>query len=582
MKMALYRKYRSRSFSEIIGQDAVATALKNQIASGRFGHSYIFTGIRGTGKTSLAKILAKAVNCPESSGGEPCGVCDICRGIDDGSLLDVSEIDAASNSGVDNIRELRDETAFAPSVCRFRVYIIDEVHMLSKEAWGALLKIMEEPPAHVLFILATTEIHKVPATILSRCQRFDLKRIPKEKIKAHLKMIASKEDIELADSGADLIARLSDGAMRDALSLLDTCASLGGTVDEISVATLAGVADKSYLHALAEDIALKDMAKLFANLTRLYESSIDPSRLCNELLRHLRNLLVVKLAGESALSDCSASEVAICSEQHNLFTLDRLLRSLSKLTECADKLAYTPDRMLSLELCLVNLCTDQEMVAVEAKQSIAPHAIKPAKKPGEAQETEKTSDDAVCNTGNASSAGQIAEDDAPWIEKSPDIVKDSKRAVAVQIAAEPNAADVVTNTETMSKQLPEAPIKQKSPELVLSEGETLFEGWDSAVNSIRAVNPMLYGFLVGSHAYLSGSKLLIDGNEVFFKYMRENRDLSDAIADAVKTSSGIEVRIGIFDKKSHSVPMTNANAANELDDLLARAERGGIEIKMEE
>ncbi len=356
MKTALYRKYRPRRFCDVIGQDAVRAALKNQIASARFGHSYIFTGIRGTGKTTLARILAKAVNCPNTKDGEPCGVCDICVGIDEGTMLDITEIDAASNNSVDSIRELREETAFTPNVCAFRVYIIDEVHMLSASAWAALLKIMEEPPAHVIFILATTEIHKVPATILSRCQRYDLRRIPKEKIAALLLDIAKSEGISLTGDGALSIARLADGAMRDALSLLDTSSSLGGEIDSRAVSRLAGVADKSYLASLVDDIARGDIERLFGDLRSLYESSIDPVRLCYELLRRFRDLLALALAGESALEGGSSDELAVLSAQQKLFTVPQLLGILDKLTSTADKLAFAPDRTLALELALVNLC----------------------------------------------------------------------------------------------------------------------------------------------------------------------------------------------------------------------------------
>ena len=234
MYRALYRKWRPQRFEDVVGQRAIVTALKNQITAGRIGHAYLFTGVRGTGKTTCAKIFAKAVNCLEPENGDPCGECEVCRGIDNGSLLDVVEMDAASNNGVDDIRDLRDETAYTPSVCKYKVYIIDEVHMLSVAAFNALLKTLEEPPAHVIFILATTEIHKVPAAILSRCQRYDFTRITPADIAARVQQVAQAEQLELTEGAANLIARLADGALRDALSILDTCAGVAQSIDERS------------------------------------------------------------------------------------------------------------------------------------------------------------------------------------------------------------------------------------------------------------------------------------------------------------------------------------------------------------
>ena len=232
---ALYRKWRPRKFADVVGQEAIVTALQNQIAAGRIGHAYLFTGTRGTGKTTCAKIFAKAVNCLDTTSPDPCGECAVCKGIDEGTILDVSEIDAASNNSVDDIRDLRDETAYLPAVCKYKVYIIDEVHMLSTSAFNALLKTMEEPPEHVIFILATTEVQKVPATILSRCQRYDFQRITADKIAGRLEYVAGQENIELDHNAAELIGRLADGAMRDALSILDTCAGVSNTVDEALV-----------------------------------------------------------------------------------------------------------------------------------------------------------------------------------------------------------------------------------------------------------------------------------------------------------------------------------------------------------
>ena len=258
MYRALYRKWRPQRFEDVVGQRAIVTALKNQITAGRVGHAYLFTGVRGTGKTTCAKIFAKAVNCLHPHNGDPCGECEICKGIDNGSILDVVEMDAASNNGVDDIRDLRDETAYTPSACHYKVYIIDEVHMLSTAAFNALLKTLEEPPAHVIFILATTEIQKVPATILSRCQRYDFTRITADDIAKRLLYVAGEEKIDLDENAAQRIGRLADGAMRDALSILDTCAGVDNKVDEALVRRMAGVTDRGYLFEISDAINAHD------------------------------------------------------------------------------------------------------------------------------------------------------------------------------------------------------------------------------------------------------------------------------------------------------------------------------------
>ena len=301
MYRALYRKWRPRKFADVVGQEAIVTALQNQIAAGRIGHAYLFTGTRGTGKTTCAKIFAKAVNCLDTTSPDPCGECAVCKGIDEGTILDVSEIDAASNNSVDDIRDLRDETAYLPAVCKYKVYIIDEVHMLSTSAFNALLKTMEEPPEHVIFILATTEVQKVPATILSRCQRYDFQRITADKIAGRLEYVAGQENIELDHNAAELIGRLADGAMRDALSILDTCAGVSNTVDEALVRRMAGVTDRKYLFEISDAIAARDAVKALQEIAALRQQSVDMRRLCMELAGHYRNLMLSALPGGTDL-----------------------------------------------------------------------------------------------------------------------------------------------------------------------------------------------------------------------------------------------------------------------------------------
>ncbi|MEA5051754.1 MAG: DNA polymerase III subunit gamma/tau [Oscillospiraceae bacterium] len=523
MKTALYRKWRPQTFADVIGQDAVCAALLNQLRSGRVSHAYIFTGIRGTGKTTLAKILAKAVNCENPRDGEPCGKCASCRGIDDGSILDVTEIDAASNNGVDNIRDLRDETAFAPAVCKMRVYIIDEVHMLSTGAFNALLKTLEEPPAHVMFILATTEIHKVPATILSRCQRFDLKRISAAAIEARLLYIAGQEGIDLAPDGAKLLARLADGAMRDALSLLDTCASLGGTVDEQTVMRLAGVADKSYLFELTDDLRAGDAPALLARLAALYEDSVDAPRLCAELLRHLRNLLMTKVTGAPPAGEGSEETMRRYGEQSARFTVGELLAALDALGDTADRLGASLDRMLTLELCLLRLC--------EANAGALPTQAAPAQ------------------TASARTAPAPASPAPARKEEQPPTQTAPAQTVPAQEIAAPAPAPGALAV------------------------------WPQIVSELRAQHGMLYGFLANSHAYVTDTHVLIDAGDVFLNYIRENPDAKQAIKDAIEKVSGIRLPIGPYKHKKGAAPAA-APLQGKLDDLLRRAADSGIETEI--
>ena len=316
MYQALYRKWRPKDFSDVYGQPHVTRTLRSQLENGRISHAYLFTGSRGTGKTTCAKILSKAVNCLNPVDGNPCNECEICRGIENGSILDVIEIDAASNNGVDNIRDLREEANFTPANAKYRVYIIDEVHMLSIGAFNALLKTLEEPPSHVIFILATTEIHKLPSTILSRCQRFDFKRIAPEDITARLMYVAEKENVNLTSNAASLIARIADGGMRDALSLLDRCFAMGTDIDENTVSDAAGIAGTIHLFSFSEFVAKGDFTSSLRLVSKLHSESCDIDSLCTELTLHFRNLMVAKTVGDcEGLIVCSKDELEKIKER---------------------------------------------------------------------------------------------------------------------------------------------------------------------------------------------------------------------------------------------------------------------------
>lgn len=365
---ALYRKYRPQTFDDVSGQLAVTQTLKTQLITGKMSHAYLFTGSRGTGKTSCAKILAKAVNCLHPVDGNPCNRCAACLSIDSGSCMDVLEIDAASNNGVDNVRDLRDDAVYTPSEVKMRVYIIDEVHMLSISAFNALLKIIEEPPEHLLFILATTELHKVPATILSRCQRFSFRRISQEDIAARLQYVAYQENIDLDDGAARVLARLADGGMRDGLSLLDQCASATtGELTAEGVYACLGIAGERKCAELMGNIAAHDTKAALTLFNRLYAEGKDLGAMLDELACLTRDLLVLKTAGGAGiamLSGVAADKEALALAK--AFGTAELTRMMERLQSTMAGFTRSESRRMDAELCLVELCQPELSVDVSA------------------------------------------------------------------------------------------------------------------------------------------------------------------------------------------------------------------------
>lgn len=359
MYQALYRKWRPQTFADVVGQPAITDTLRAQITSGRFSHAYLFTGSRGTGKTTCAKILAKAVNCESPVNGDPCNKCPSCLGISSGQILDVVEIDAASNTGVDGVRELRDEAIYSPANVKKRVYIIDEVHMFSPSAFNALLKIMEEPPEHVLFILATTELHKVPATILSRCQRFTFKRIDSEDIKQRILYIAQSEGISIDDEAATFIARLCDGGMRDALSIFDQCAAYGeSSISVQTVENVVGLTGSSAIESLVDAIAGRDSASALSQLSDLYNGGRDLTSLLGELSAYFRDLLVEKVAEGAKINRMNVSVSATTvARQIEEFGENRLIAMISTISNTLSTISASANKRIDAEVCIVKLCT---------------------------------------------------------------------------------------------------------------------------------------------------------------------------------------------------------------------------------
>lgn len=389
MYQALYRKYRPKTFSEVVGQQHITDTLQRQVADGQVGHAYLFTGTRGTGKTTCARILAKAVNCQHPIDGAPCNQCAACRGIDDGSLLDVTELDAASNGSVNDARSLREEAVYPPAVLQKRVYIIDEVHMLSRDAFNALLKIMEEPPAHLLFILATTEIQKVPATILSRCQRFNFKRILPHDMEQQLLKVAKAEAIDLTPDGADLLARMANGALRDALSLLDQCRAAGAVVDGRSVLDTLGLAGSTQTVQLMRLLLARQGGDALALLDQLYRGGKDVGALLGELSDLCRDMTVLAAAPEGGAALLGGLyDRKTLSELTAEVPMRRLLYMTDTIQRTAAALPRSIRQRMDAELCLLRLCdeslsNDTEALAdrVSALEDALKKGVVPAERP---------------------------------------------------------------------------------------------------------------------------------------------------------------------------------------------------------
>lgn len=371
MYQVLYRKWRPKVFADVVGQPHITRTLLSEVRENRLAHAYLFTGSRGTGKTTCAKILSKAINCRNPQNGNPCNQCEICRGADDGTLLDIVEIDAASNRGIDDIRMLRDESNFTPAQATYRVYIIDEVHMLTIEAFNALLKTLEEPPEHVKFILATTEVHKLPSTILSRCQRFDFRRIEPRVIADRLMYVAREENAVLHEDAAMLIARIADGGMRDALSLLDSAISVSPEVTAAVVSDCAGLMGRDAIYDLVRSIAAGDTAACLSILDELHNASCDTERLIAELTNQFRNFLIFKTVQHPEnLIVCTQDELGLLSDMAGLFSTEGVLFALNVLTKTADAIKRTANRRIEAEMALIRLCspeTDGDISALMAR-----------------------------------------------------------------------------------------------------------------------------------------------------------------------------------------------------------------------
>ncbi len=522
---ALYRKWRPQTFSDVVGQNHITVTLQNELKAGKLAHAYLFTGSRGTGKTSCAKILAKAVNCENLIDGNPCNECEVCRGIDSGAILDVVEIDAASNNGVDNIRDLREEANYTPVRAKYRVYIIDEVHMLSVGAFNALLKTLEEPPEHVKFILATTEVHKLPATILSRCQRFDFKRIEPDDIAGRINEVAAGEGFTVDDEAAMLIARVADGGMRDALSLLDQCVGQSENITAQLVSTVAGFTGRDHLFSLAECIRNSDCARALAIINELHNSSCDMERLCNQLIEHYRNLMIIRSVNEPAgLIVCTASELNQMEQQALSYTLEQIMYILGVLESTSGNLRRGLNRRVETEMAFVRLCSPSLDSSVDALLKRV-----------------------------AALEGSI------------------RSGVAV------NSAD--HNTQSVQAQ-PTETVVPPAPEK-LPDGE--MGCWPDVLEELKNINRPLVGILSNSAAYVNGGHVVIySDNDSLGALLKANNNSID-LRRAIFNVTGIRYKIGINKAKPpvNDVPPVADESESPSDPLasfLAKAGDFGVKI----
>lgn len=518
MYQALYRKWRPQTFNDVYGQNHITKTLKNELQTGRISHAYLFTGSRGTGKTTCAKILAKAVNCLNPIDGNPCNECEMCRGIDSGSILDVIEIDAASNNSVDNIRDLREEVNFTPANAKYRVYIIDEVHMLSMGAFNALLKTLEEPPAHVIFILATTDLHKLPSTILSRCQRFDFKRIAPEDIVARLTFIAQQEGVTITDAAANLIANIADGGMRDSLSLMDRCLSITSNIDENTVSDAAGVAGTKYMFEFSKYIAKAEFTESLKLVSKLHSESCDIEVLCTGLNEHFRNLMVAKTVSDcSGLIVCSGEELAKYKERANELKIGKILECIDILSETAKNIKNASNKKIQLEAAVIKMC-------------------------------------GVSNAGNESGGN------------SSDL--ENRISVLENKLLQFETGNIVNSAVNVSREEPAAVKKEEVKPVTPAEmpeiankryANGLLTEWPDILEKVKLSDAPLFGMLLGTTALMHDGKIVIK---------TENPSLRDMI---IRDSHYIELNKAVYEVMGKKIKMSVSCTQNQVQNKTGSA-----------
>ena len=542
MYKALYRKYRPLTFDDVVAQPHITQTLLNQLVNNKTAHAYLFTGSRGTGKTTCARIFAKAINCEHPVNGNPCLKCDICRDADEGALSDIIEIDAASNNGIDDVRDLREGALYTPERCKYKVYIIDEVHMLSKDAFNALLKIMEEPPPHVKFILATTEIHKVLPTILSRCQRFDFHRIQPADIKKRLLYVAEKENIQLDDTAAELIAKTADGGMRDALSLLDQCIAFSEDVTEEVVANAAGIAGREYLFEIIDAVIGHDPSKAIAVIQKLYELSKDMQKLCDELIAQFRNIMMTKTVPQNTeLLACMPGEIELIKKYAEALTIDDIFDKLNLLQDCNLRLSRVAAKRVEIEMCMIKLCS-------------AP----------------VSSNAAIDNSEIYAKIDMLEQKIAQGIPAAP--APNYSRPTEVHRTTPAAPLNAASKTEQPQQQTDLAKLNPADFKPV--------EQWAEILEAFAVSCPPVSGSLAGSYALENQGYMLICTENSFFMNLLRNKENAAKLKESIRKITGktYQIRAKCTAKAGNEAA---AGGNDPLQAILKKAEENGIPTECE-
>ena len=629
MYRVLYRKWRPKTFEDVTGQPQVTQTLKQELVAGRIAHAYLFTGSRGTGKTTCAKILAKAINCLNPIDGEPCGTCEICRGIDEGSVTDVVEIDAASNNGVDNIRMLREEAGFTPAMAKYRVYIIDEVHMLSIGAFNALLKTLEEPPAHVVFILATTEVHKMPATILSRCQRFEFKRISPDDSAQRLCYIAREEGADLDDEAALLIARLADGALRDALSILDQCIGVSNHVTTEVVCSTVGIVGREHLYQLVDAAASQNSAKALELIDQLYRGSKDMARLCEELSVYFRNMMLIKTMKDArAFIPVSEEEFQSLTKQALSLSLTAILHGLDTIQDALEKIYRGANARITFEMTMIQLCTPQLDTSAEAllrrinaleRKAIAPTAASSVSAENDGVAAQQvtapavSSDVAIQQAAASAASSNVTAQQVTVPEVSNDVavqqvttsLETASSSSQEPISKVPSEAVVpntlktdgissssITNVEELPANMQTTAAKritisqesaqQVSEETVVTHPKVggsahVLEEWPEILQILGGYSKAIATAFTGTNAFVSGDYVLIDApsDSMAFELLRKSSQ-REHMREAIRQATGKVYKLGPYRKKED----THTVNSDPLKQLAEQAEQAGIDVQI--
>lgn len=578
MYRVLYRKWRPSVFDDVSGQEHITTTLKNEISTGRLNHAYLFTGSRGTGKTTCAKILAKAVNCLNPQNGNPCGECEACKGIDDGSILDIVEMDAASNRKIDDIRQIIDEVQFKPTRCKFRVYIVDEVHMLTSEAFNALLKTLEEPPEHVIFILATTEVHKLPQTILSRCQRFDFHRIPPAAIAKRIEYVASEENVTISEQAAYMLAAVADGALRDALSLLDRCIAISSDIDEQVVRDAAGLVQKTYLFDLSAAIINKNTSKALKIIASLYAESKDMARLCDELLAHFRAIMLIKSIGNPRdVLVMSEDEFEQAQTQSDYLSLADIVYYMDVLSRAYQRMGKGTGDRTELEMALVKLSSAELDSTVEALTARVAALEKAVKRGVTVNYAPAPAQSAVTSEQKSEQPKEVAQP-APQETTQQSVVHTEAAIITEEISPLPESEPMPKKAPVASPAPQPQPVVQKSSVNLdeLYSNAKPFTQWIDVVNSLKSVSRSIAAAFAGSTAYESGNYLLIDtDNEMAFDLLRQN-GRREEIRKYLLETTGRVYKLGPYKR-----PAKAEKKEDPLEALKASLEGTGVEITVE-